>query len=202
MTVTETEAARYRAGMAHLLGTSLEHTGRIEQGLGLSPGAEESLEGAFEDEPTGVFRVSCSMLLRKARFHGIAVLRANERGNAHSLGVQMRPMLECSGQVVLTFHNLLIETDRAEETLGGYLNADYYQTVIRETKGAVGHDQLLENISEAGGNREDGSPRRGRLRHIDKVATLKGGAGWWRHLSRSFCMPRRRPYEGSRGRAA
>ena len=185
--MTESEAARYRVGVAELLRASLAQTGHIEQGLGVSAGARESAEAALEDEPTGVFRVMCAMLLRKARLHGIAVLRANDHSNAHSLGVQMRPVLECAGQVVLTFRDLMIETERAEETVGGYLNADFYQTVIRETKGGVGHDQLLESISEAGGNREDGSGRRGRLKHIDKVVSLQGGADWWRHLSRCFC---------------
>ena len=37
----------------------------------------------------------CESLLRKARLHAIAVLRANETGNVHSLAVQMRPVLEC-----------------------------------------------------------------------------------------------------------
>ena len=154
--MTESGAARYRAGMAELLRASLAQTGHIEQGFGVSAGARESAQGAFEDEPTGVFGVMCAMLLRKARSHGIAVLRANDHSNAHSLGVQMRPVLECAGQVVLTFHNLMIETERAEETVGGYLNADFYQTVIREMKGGVSHDQLLQSISQAGGNREDG----------------------------------------------
>lgn len=185
--MTDSGVARYRAGMAELLRASLAQTEHIEQGLGVSAGARELAEAAFQDEPTGVFRVMCAMLLRKARLHGIAVLRANDHSNAHSLGVQMRPVLECAGQVVLTFRNLMIETERAEETVGGYMNADFYQTVIRETKGGVGHDELLQRISEAGGNREDGSGRRGRLRHIDKVAMLQGGADWWRHLSRCFC---------------
>ena len=181
------EVARYRAGMAELLRDSIAQTARIEKGLGVSPGAEASVRGDIEDEPTGVFRLMCSMLLRKARLHGIAVLRANERSNAHSLGVQMRPMLESAGQVVLTFHNLMIETERAAETVGGYLNADYYQTVIRVTKGEVGHVQLLKNISKAGAVHEGGSPRGVRLRHVDKVAGLKGGSDWWRYLSSCFC---------------
>ena len=184
--MTESGVARYRAGLAELLRASLAQTGQIEQGLGVSAGAPESVEAAFGDQPIGVFRVMCAMLLRKARLHGIAVLRANDGSNAHSLGVQMRPVLECAGQVVLTFRNLMIETERAEETVGGYMNADFYQTVIRETKGGVGHDELLQRISEAGGNREDGSGR-GRLKHIDKLAMLQGGADWWRYLSRCFC---------------
>ena len=49
----------------------------------------------------------CVLFLRKAKIHMVAVLRANENSNVHSLAVQMRPLLECTGQVVLIFHNLI-----------------------------------------------------------------------------------------------
>ena len=50
-------------------------------------------------------------LLRKARIHTVAALRANETSNLHSLAVQMRPVLECAGQVVFRFRTLFIAPD-------------------------------------------------------------------------------------------
>ena len=80
----------------------------------------------------------------------VAILCANENNNVHSLAVQMRPVLECAGQVVLVFHNLMIEPERGVSVVLGYINANYYGTFIRLTKGDVSQEQLLTQISEAG----------------------------------------------------
>ena len=42
-----------------------------------------------------------------------------------------------------------MEPEHAAEMLGSYINADYYRTVIGVTKGRVGHEELLQRISEA-----------------------------------------------------
>ena len=49
-------------------------------------------------DPTATLRIVGALLLCKARIHTVAVLRANETSNLHSLAVQMRPVLECAGQ--------------------------------------------------------------------------------------------------------
>ena len=60
----------------------------------------------LEEDPLGVLRVTTHLLTKKARFHAMAVRSANEAGNIHSLAVQMRPALECAGQMVTIFGNL------------------------------------------------------------------------------------------------
>ena len=55
--------------------------------------------------------------LNKAQIHIAAVLVANESNNLHSLAVQMRPVLECAGQVVLVIHTLCLEPERIEDVL-------------------------------------------------------------------------------------
>ena len=108
--VASGEVARYCAGVAQLLLKLVAVTGEIERSLDVAgDGGESSTRAVLEDDPTAIFRLMCTLLLRKARLHAIAVLRANETGNVHSLAVQMRPVLECAGQVVLIFHNLMIE---------------------------------------------------------------------------------------------
>ena len=81
----------------------------------------------------------------------VAMLRANENNNVHSLPVKMRPVLECAGQVVLVFHNLMIEPERGVSVVRGYINADYYRTFIGMTEGDRRHEQLLTQITEASG---------------------------------------------------
>ena len=213
------EITRYRDGTASLLAESVEATGEIERWLdsGLDDGEAEPLLQAWvskpteelssamavpEDDPARVYRIICALLLRKAQIHGRAVLRANKTNNVHSLAVQMRPVLECAGQVVRIFHHLIIapdllmEPERAAEMLGSYINADYYRTVIGVTKGKVGHEELLQNIFEAetkaaemeGFAIPNPEGRKGKsLKQADKVAMLQGGPGWYSHLSKYFC---------------
>ena len=183
--------ARYRTGVASLLAKSVMAVGEIERWLDVAvDGDEASARAVCEDEPAGVFRIMCSLLLRKAKIHMIAMLRANETSNVHSLAVQMRPVLECAGQVVLVFRNLMIAPERGEGVVRDYLNADYYQTIIRLTKGDVSHEQLLTKILEASGMSE-GEVRKGKsLKQVDKVAALEGGKDWYEYLSEHFCHGR------------
>jgi len=211
------EVARHRAGMASLLANTIEATGDIERWLDIEveSGEARSLTEAWlgktqedlssakpvpEDDPVRIFRIICTLLLRKARLHMIAVLQANQTNNVHSLAVQARPALECAGQVVFIFHHLLIapdvqmEPDRAMSVVTGYVDADIYQTIIRATNGNVGHDELLQMISDAAeaAAMSFGKPkpehRKGkRLRQADKVAMLPGGKSWYDYLSEYFC---------------
>ncbi len=178
---------RYRAGVAKLLAGSIARSGEIERWQDAEvDGGEASKRVVLESDPTGALQIMCALLLRKARLHAIAVLRANATCNVHSLAVQMRPALECAGQVMLIFHNTLIAPDGGDGVVGGYLNADFYGTIIRVTKGEVGHKQLLKMISSASGEPE-GTRRGGRLRQADKVEMLEGGKDWYDYLSEYFC---------------
>ena len=211
------EVALQRAGIASLLAKTIEATGDIERWLDIEveggeagslveawlDNTQEDLSSAKpvpEDDPVRIFRIICTLLLRKARLHILAVLHANETNNVHSLAVQARPVLECAGQVVFIFHHLLIapdvqmEPESAMSAVAGYLDADIYQTIIRATKGNVGHDELLQMISDAAeaAAMSFGKPkpeeRKGkRLRQADKVAMLPGGKSWYDYLSEYFC---------------
>ena len=159
-----------------------------------------SAKSVLEDDPARIYQIVCVLLLRKARIHALAVLRANENSNTHSLTVQMRPVLECAGQVVFIFHNLMIapdflmERERAASLVSGYMEADYYRTIIGATKGNVSHEELLQTISDAAeaAARSFGKPKpkasQGKtLRQADKVAMLPGGNNWYHYLSEYFC---------------
>ena len=198
------EVARHRAGMASLLENTIEATGDIERWLDIEVESSEakslidvwlgktqedpaSVKIVPEDDPARVYRFICALLLRKARIHALAVLRANKTKNVHSLAVQVRPVLECAGQVLFIFHHLIIapdvqmEPERAMSVVASYVNADFYQTLIRATKGDVGHDELLQMISRAeeAAAKSFGMPKpeehKGKsLRQADKVAMLPG----------------------------
>ncbi len=203
-TESANEVARYRAGMAELLAKSVAMTCELERWLDVTGGGREAMAQIdLNADTTATIRIMCALLLRKARLHAVAVLRANETNNVHSLAVQMRPVLECAGQVVVIFRNLIIapdvlmEPERALNVVGDYLNADYYRTIIRVTKGDVGHKELLARISaaEEAAAARVGMPksqmRKGRsLKQADKVAMLEEGNGWYNYLSEYFCHGR------------
>ena len=204
--MSSTEIGRYRS-----------ITSKLVSGLAVLAEQMEDLlqgpagEGEPEQETAGNhgwadgLGLGIALLLRRTRYHAVAVVRANEACNAHSLGVQMRPALECAGQTALIMRNLMLDPERGPAKFSAYLDADYYGTTIRATKGEIGHDHLLEQLTsikkrakedaervlggdlpsyENAGGRHGGSRK---LRHIDKVAELNGGKNWYRYLSEHFC---------------
>lgn len=211
------EFTRLHVGMASLLAKTIAATGEIERWLDIEVEGREarSLADAWlgktqeelasarfspDTEPERDHRKVCTLLLRKARIHACAVLKANENNNVHSLAVQARPLLECAGQAVFIFHHLFIapgfqmEPERALDKVNSYVDADFYQTLIKTTKGAVGHEELLQMIEDAASKvaKKFGEPipkrRKGkRLRQSDKVAMLRGGKAWYDYLSEYFC---------------
>ena len=149
-----TRVARYRDSMAWFLRAALALMDDVLSPVDLGAHLDTTAKSAFEEDPLGVFRVTSHLLTKKARFHVMAVLSANEAGNIHSLAVQIRPALECSGQVVTIFGNLFDKQGGAE-AVGQYLDADYYHTVKRLAKGhivllAYGGGRALVGVGLAG----------------------------------------------------
>lgn len=174
--------------MAELLTKAVTMTRRLERRLDGPDGwPEATTQIDVVADPTVTLRITG------------AVLRANETSNLHSLAVQMRPALECVGQVVFFFHNLIIAPrltmapERAVEVVENRLNADHYQTRRTRTKGKSSRKELREVDAQA---QEAAAAffgalkpkrRRGRtLDQVDKVANLEGGHKWYRHLSKHF----------------
>ena len=178
---TSADAVRkYRAAMAGFLKSTLPFMGHIAGPQTDHPGLDADIKAEIEHDPFTVFRLDTVLLVRKARLHVIAVLAANHDSNHHSLAVHMRPALECAGQVVSISRNLFIAPD--SNAVGQYLNADYYQTMQRHTKGQLGHDYLLDSIAKVD---PLGSSRRSKgLNEVDKVQTLEDGPAWYDYLSR------------------
>lgn len=183
--------------MARLLAEATKATDECERRLAVSI---DDIGPWFRlgDDPTGAYRVTCALLLRKARIHTDAALRANRAGNIHSLGVQMRPALECAGQVVLTYYNLMVAPGvvpgHTPDTTTEFLDRDYRDSTIRLAKGAISYEQLLQNVDEAAAAAAAayGMPtpkphRGGRVRHGEKVSRLPGGPIWYGFLSDHFC---------------
>ena len=170
----------YRAAMAGFLKSSLVFMGHTAGPQTGHSGLDADTRAELERDPFHVFRLGAVLLVRKARLHVIAVLAANRNSNLHSLAVQMRPALECAGQVVSIFHSLFIASD--PDSVGKYLNADYLQTMQRHTKGQLGRDYLLESIAKVdplGVHR-----KHRRLHESAKVQSLEGGLASYDYLSR------------------
>ena len=83
------------------------------------------------------------------------------------------------------------------DSIARYMNADYYQTMQRLTKGQLGRDHLLERIAEA----DPATLRRKGKQSFsesDTVKSLEGGSVWYGHLSRYF---QHGELDGLRGRS-
>ena len=185
------EVGRYRTGMANLLAKLVGSVGETERWLPVATeGDKASSLADSEGDPSVPFQTMGVLLLRMAQLHMIAVLRANQNGNVHSLAVQMRPVLECAGQVVFIFHNLMIDPERGPSEVSSYLNADYYRTYIGLIEGDDRHEQLLTQILNASGRSKEELGKVRGLRQADKVKPLKGGQDWYRYLSEYFCHGR------------
>lgn len=203
---SSTEISRYRSIMNKLVSGLVTLTEQMEGILQVPANQGESgRQVASASDWLDGFRMSCILLLRRTRLHAIAVLRANEACNAHSLGVQMRPALECIGQLALLIHNSLLDPERGRNKFLAYMDADYYGTIIRAMKGEIGHEQLLEQMEAIRRKSEEHAtkvvggdfrfvkfPRRRRnrgrkLRNIHKMTELVGGESWYRYLSEHFC---------------
>ena len=195
-----TDVARCRPGMAELLTKAVAMTRKLERWLDVTGGwPEASARIDLDADPAAAVRIMGALLLRKARIHTVAVLRANETSNLHSLAVQMRPVLECAGQVVFFFRNtmiapdLLMSRERAAEVVGTRLNADHFQTLRRRTKGRVSPEELREveaHAQEAAASSVGATkPKRRKERRFnqaDKVAPLAKGREWYDYLSEHF----------------
>lgn len=206
----DVDVARCRSDMAELLGKTVAMTRRLERLLGGTDGRRTIREEIdFDAEPTAALRIMGALLLRKARIHIAAVLRANESGNLHSLAVQMRPALECAGQIVFLFQNLFIAPDvqmspeRAAEEFGHRLNVDHYQTLRRITKGSVSPDELrdvearAQEAAAAFVGADKPKRRKGRtFKHADKVGIVAKGEEWYGYLSEHFSHGRARNWKG------
>ncbi len=199
---TQESVSACRAAMAGLLAHAVSTTLTLEQRLGTHL-AEDTSQTDLETDPFTPSRSQVAVLLRKARIHIAAVLRANAANNIHSLGVQARPALESAGQIVFLSRTLLtepgfgMEAKRARQLVVDYVNADYYGTMIRATKGELGHDELVATARDAEESAavRFGFPkprqRPGRsLKQHDKVSSLKGGKNWYDFLSEYFCHGR------------
>ena len=181
-----TEEARYRDSMAGFLQDALAIMDDILSPVGLNDNLEAISTTEVEKDPFAVFRGTSRLLTKKARFHVIAVLCANKNSNIHSLAVQMRPALECAGQVVSIVRNLFGKHQGAESALGQYLDADYYQTVKRLSKGQVDYNSLLAEISGANPMRTEPLRTVKSLKESDTVKDLEFGRHWYAHLSKYF----------------
>ena len=172
--------------MASVLKIQLGEVEEIKRRLDVTVGDDGSERTALEDGPHGPFRLLCAVLLHKAQMHIFAVLVANENNNLHSLAVQMRPVLECAGQIKLVIHNLLIEPEHIGD-VDDYFDRDYLGTLNRATKGQMSREQLLARIAEIRKEFDLGPLSRiWNLNQEDKVAHLYGGKAWIKHLSKYF----------------
>ena len=190
-----------RASMSDLLREAIATTSKLEQRLDIPDNWFEDITktNSNRDSTVGI-QIIVALLLRKARIHTVAAVRANMTSNLHSLAVQMRPVLECAGQVVFFFYHtviapdLLMSAESAMSEVDSRLNADFYQTFLKATRGRITYKELRqmatqmgEDAAKAFGMPNPKKQRSWKLRQVDKMTTLVNGREWYSHLSENFC---------------
>ena len=160
---------KYREGMAGYLQASFVGINKFLSRVDLDDVFRPINQSEFDDDPVIVFRQMSHPLMAKARLHVFAAARANRESNIHSLAVQMRPALECAGQVVSVFRDILGKLPGAESRIIEYANSDYYQTVIRLSRGQVGHNEILSKINASVPARTEPVHKVKSLRESEKV---------------------------------
>ena len=201
----------YRVGMAQALARLVEAMSENERRLneqGLNVDFDElATSGLNADSALRSFRTTHALLLRKARLHIVAVCWANRNDNLHSLAVQMRTALECAGQIADALFLLGRHPEMPDQEVAAAreallrLDTYYFDTRIREAKGAISPQQLLAEIRKI---REEVGADAGKGRTFrleNKVESLRDGKAWYRLLGKYFChgesVWRGYPWEGS-----
>ena len=178
--------SKYRESMAASLQASLAGINDFLSSVDLEGIFGHIDPAEFDADPSIAFKKMSYLLIGKARLHIIAALHANKEGNIHSLAVQMRPALECAGQVVSMFEDLFGREPGAEDRISRYINADYYQTVIRLSKGQIGHNEILHQINTTIPVETVPLRKIRSFRESEKVKDLEFGDNWYSHLSECF----------------
>ena len=178
--------SKYRESMAECLQASLVGINDFLSSVDFEGIFVPIDQAEFDDDPAIAFRKMSYLLIAKARLHMFAALRANKEGNIHSLAVQMRPALECAGQVVSMFKDLFGKEPSAENRISRYLNADYYQTVVRLSRGQIDHNEILDQINAAIPMGTVPFRKISSFRESEKVKDLEFGENWYGHLSDCF----------------
>ena len=131
------------------------------------------------------------LLLQKAHLHIEAVLRANESDNAHSMAVHSRVVLECACQVLSEAEAWGEDSQEAHDRLSNERESDYWNSMLRLSRGRIGPAQIQQRIVEArrayGQDNED-PPEQVTIR--DKLRFIPGETGWYDYLSLLFCHPK------------
>ena len=140
--------------------------------------------------PEIVVLSSNGLLLRKARLHLVAVLRAYEQANLHSVAVHIRVAMECAGQVVSYAWGVYEGPPKGLERVLNAQEADFRRAMLSSSRGQINNRLINEMITSA---RERSGLSDGRqsttVTLTEKVSYLPGGGEWYKFLSEHFCHP-------------
>lgn len=179
-------AADYRELARELVAAALELAKEFPCVSLLNEQRHRELSSTWKKDRKAVFEVTTGLLVRKACLHVTAALRANDTSNMHSLAAQMRPALECAGQVVTTMKDLFEGGDRGKSALISQTTADYYKTITRLSQGELDPQDLLPDIVKMHLANYETGPAKGRFYLRDTVKDLEYGRECYDHLSDCF----------------
>lgn len=172
-----------RGEIADALRTSLAYVERYLSLWGIDDHFDASTHMRSDIDRFQVMRATVVALAAKARLHAIACLRANDMNNLHSLAVQMRPALECAGQIRIYMGAVL---DKRIDVLDEYFNSTYFQLVMHDSGGSVDDKTVLADIAKADPTGRGHARKQRPYRMTDTVASLQNGREWYSYLSDCF----------------
>ena len=172
--------------MANYLDQSLAITDRILSSNGFENNFNKAFEKPEEENAIESWSNMNYLLLRKAEMHIKAVLIANTDSNIHSMAVQMRIVLECAGQIIAMTEKIINKSEKNMKVFKGYINKDFFHSMIRLSKGKVDQNDLLRILSEIDVDHKGRNKKVGGMRFSDTVKELEFGPNWYQHLSMYF----------------
>ena len=173
----------YRGEMADALRTSLAFVERYLSLWGIDDRFDASTGMRDNIDLSRGMRAIVGALAANTRLHAIACLRANDMNNLHSLAVQMRPALECAGQIRIYMESVL---EKRVDVLDRYFNSTYFQLVKHDSGGSVADKTILADIARADPTGQGRARKDRPYRMTDTVASLQHGREWYSHLSDCF----------------
>ena len=140
--------------------------------------------------PETVVRSSNGLLLHKARLHLVAVLRAREQTNLHSVAVHTRVAMECAGQVASDAWAMHEGPPKGLKRLLNGREDDFRRAVLSSSRGQIDNQLINEMITSAreGIGLSDGKQST-TVKLTEKVSYLPDGREWYKFLSAHFCHP-------------
>ena len=140
--------------------------------------------------PEIVVRSSNGVLLHKARLHLVAILRAYEKANLHSMAVHTRVAMECAAQVVSEAWAVHEGPPKGLERLLNAREYDFQRAMLSSSRGQIDNRLISQMITSAREGIGQFDWQTAKDSYNNRQGFIPASwQGWYKFLSDNFCHP-------------